>query len=111
MAARLPTGLWVQAHTARCSAAGIPIVVVRRGDPDRGVVIVKLNHRDEGVRVVSQIRDVDGTLVWSELFDGRGVSDTEADEYIDRQASYDPDIWVIEVENADEDSWFSGEVV
>lgn len=111
MAARLPTRLWVQAHTARCSAAGIPIVVMRRGDPDRGVVIVKLNHRDEGVRVVAQIRDLDGALVWSEMLEGRGVSDAEADEYINRQASYDPDIWVIEVEDADEDGWFHGEVV
>lgn len=111
MAARLPTGLWVQAHTARCSAAGIPVVVVRRGDPDRGVVVVRLSHRDEGIRVVTQIRDLDGTLVWSAVFDGRSVSDAEANDYIDRQVSYDPDIWVIEVEDADEDGWFSGEVV
>lgn len=111
MAARLPTRLWVQAHTARCSAAGIPMVVLRRGDPDRGVVIVKLNDRNGTVRLVTQMRDLDGTLVWSEIFDGRGVSDGEADEYVARQVAYDPDIWVIEVEDADADGWFSGDVV
>ena len=111
MGSRLPTGLWVQAHTARCSAAGIPMVVVRRGDPDRGVVIVKLNHHGDGIRVLAQTRDLDGILVWSKMFDGRGVSDVEADEYIGRQASYDPDIWVIEVDGDDDVAWFSGEVV
>lgn len=87
------------------------MVVERRGDPDRGVVIAKLDHRDKGIRVVIQTRDLDGTLVWTEMFDGRSVSDAEADEYVDRQASYDPDIWVIVVEDADEHGWFSGEVV
>lgn len=111
MAARLPTGLWVQAHTARCSAAGIPTAVLRRGDSDRGVVIVKLRHRDRGIRVVTQMRDLDGTLVWNDVFDGRFVDEGEAGEYVDRQASYDPDIWVVEVEDGDEDGWFSGVVV
>lgn len=111
MAARLPTGLWVQAHTARCTGAGIPVVVVRRGDPERGVVMVKLRHRDEGSRLVTQMRDLDGTLVWSDVFDGRRMSDAEAHEYIERQISYDPDIWVIEIEDADVEGWFSGEVV
>ena len=87
------------------------MAVIRRGDPDRGVVIVKLNDRDGAVRLVTQMRDLEGVLVWSEVFDGRAVSDDEADDYIGRQTAYDPDIWVIEVEDADADGWFSGEVV
>ncbi len=111
MAARLPTGLWVQAHTARCSAAGIPVTVLRRGDADRGMVIVKLRRRDGDVRLVTQTRDMDGTLVWTSVFEGRFVNEAEAGEFVDRQASYDPDIWIIEVEDGDEDGWFSGPVV
>jgi len=109
--ARLPTGLWVQAHVARCSAAGMAMVVVRRGDPDRGVVIVRLYDRERGIRLVSQSRDIDGTLVWSAALDGRYVGESEAANYVERQVSYDPDIWVIEIESADEEGWFTGVVV
>ena len=112
MNAALPTGLWVQAHVARCSAAGTPVVVVRRGDPHRGVVVVKQHLVGEGFRVVTQTRDLDGVLFWQTVLGEEPVPEREADAYIDRQAGYDPDLWVIEIEMraADED-FFTGRVV
>jgi hypothetical protein len=111
MSARLPTALWVQAHTARCSAAGIPMVVVRRGDPDRGVVVAKLYRPGQGVRVVTQTRDLDGEFVWSPALEGEIVPDSDADDFIARQIAYDPDLWVIEVEIREQEDWFCGVVV
>lgn len=110
MSARLPTELWVKAHGARCSAAGVPMVVVRRGDPHRGLVVVKLLHREAGFHVFTQTRDLDGDLAWATAFDGVRVVEAEADDYIARQVSYDPDLWIIEIEGGAEAGWFQGVV-
>lgn len=108
----LPTELWIKAHSARCSAQGTPLVVVRRGDAHRGLVIVKLHVIDAGFRVMTQTRNLDGALVWSAALDGALAPEAEADAYIERQVSYDPDLWVIEIETRDEaDTWFCGAVV
>ena len=108
MSERLPTDLWIKAHSARCSARGIPFVIVRRGDPHRGVVMVKLHFVDAGFRVVAQARDLDGRLVWTPALEDRVVPEEEADAYIDRQVSYDPDLWVLEIQLREDDGWFRG---
>ena len=47
----LNTGLWVSAQVRLCDRAFIPATVVRRGDPDAGTVLVKLNRFEAGVTV------------------------------------------------------------
>ncbi len=112
MSERLPTGLWVTAHVARCSSQGISVVVVRRGDPHRGVVIVKEHRVGEGFRAVTQARDPDGKLTWQRAHGDRWVPEAEVDGYIERQVAYDPDLWVIEIEmRPGDDDWFQGPVV
>jgi hypothetical protein len=112
MNAALPTGLWVQAHVARCSSQGIPVVVVRRGDPHRGVVIVKQHVTGQGFRVVTQVRDMDGTLRWQTVLGADPVPEPDADAYIRRQTGYDPDLWVIEIEmQTDDENFFQGPVI
>lgn len=104
--ARLPTELWVKAHIARCSALGVPVAVLRRGDKNNGIVILKLNRLEAGVDVLIQGRNEAGALVWQPALDGRRVDETEANAFIERQRKYDPDIWVIEVEDREERNLF-----
>jgi hypothetical protein len=111
MSERLPTGLWVSAHVARCTSLGMPVVVVRRGDPHRGVVIVKQHRPGAGFRLVTQSRDLDDRLTWQPVIDGTLVAEAEADRIIERQVAYDPDLWVIEIEmKAGDEDPFQGPV-
>ena len=105
---RIPTGLWVEAHLRRLSAQGTPAVMVRRGDPHGGMVILKVNRLDLGCRVLTQTRDLDGVLSWMPALKGELVPEADADEYITRQTARDPDLWVIEVEARDGDHGFEG---
>jgi hypothetical protein len=99
----LPTRLWVQAHIARFAAQGKSAVVVRRGDPHRGVVMVKLHLLGEGFRVFAQRRNMDGALMWEAALGDLPVPESEVDAYIERQTGYDPDLWVIEFEMRPDD--------
>lgn len=93
----------MQAQTRICGLSNISIYVVNKGDPDAGVVLLKVSRLDGLCRLYSQIRDVSGELAWSQTASGgERLSESDADAYIERQKNFDPDIWVIEIEDPDD---------
>ena len=95
----LNTGLWVSAQVQLCDRAFIPATVVRRGDPDAGTVLVKLNRFEAGVTVYTQASTLDGEPAWSRGTGPTPVAEADADAYIARQVARDPDLWVLEIED------------
>lgn len=96
---RLKTEIWVKACVRRASVENIALAVVKRGDPDGGAVLVKLNRHAEGCVVFTETRDVNGARAWHKGTGAVPVPETEADAYIARNRRIDPDLWVIEVED------------
>lgn len=95
----LSTDIWVGALIRRAELGGAFAMVVRKGDPRAGAVLVKLVNRREGVtRLYSEATRGDGERVWMEPV----ASDSEADldAYIERTRRIDPDVWVVEIEDA-----------
>jgi len=96
---RLAAGFWVKAHIRRCAVHDVPVFVVRRGHEAAGIVLIKLHDLSGNCRVLTPVRHVDGQRAW---LSGTGielVSEEEANTYIEKQVSIDPDIWVIEIED------------
>ncbi|WP_428926669.1 DUF1491 family protein [Marinibacterium sp. SX1] len=94
---RLTTGFWVSAYRQILSLNGIPAFVVAHGDDTAGAVLIKLNTLD-GQAVLYQ-RSVDlmtGARRWVELAQG---DEADVDGSVARQRSFDPDLWVVEVED------------
>lgn len=50
---------------------------------------------------------LDGALGWAAAFDGALCAEADADAYIARARSQDPDLWAVEIESADGWSPFS----
>jgi hypothetical protein len=97
--ARVKSSLWVQAQLRLCDRAAIPFVVMRRGDPDAGAVLIKLERGPEEVVVLSRGYDAGGQRAWIRATGERPVSDVEAEAYLERQVKFDPDIWIVAVED------------
>ncbi|MDD7970423.1 DUF1491 family protein [Roseinatronobacter alkalisoli] len=98
MIARLATGIWVSAYLRRLQIDGIPAYVISRGDDTAGAVLVKLALMDGTARAYQRGFDLtSGARVWQVLTEGPEAS---VDDAIARQRSFDPDLWVIEVEDA-----------
>ena len=95
----LTTGLWVGAQVRLCDRAFIPATVVRRGDPDAGTVLLKVNRFEAGVTVFTQASTLDGEPAWSRGTGPKPVTEPEADAYIERHVDRDPDVWVVEIED------------
>lgn len=107
---RLPTELWVTAHLRQCAAKAVPAYVVHKGALAAGTVMVKIVVRGKGCRLLNQSRDMEGNLGWMDLFEGEIVDETRADQYIQRAIARDPDVWVIEVEDASGKNPFEGKI-
>lgn len=108
---RLPTELWVQAHLRRCSVDATPAALLRRGESERGTVLLKLNQIEAGCRILTQARDLEGRLGWLAALGGKLVPETEADAYIARAVERDPDLWVIEIEDRNGRNPFDGKLI
>jgi len=108
---RLPTDLWVMAQVRRCNADAVPATVVRKGEAKGGTLLLKINQLDQGCRVLSQARDLDGKLGWLAAFRGDLVPEAEADNYIARAVTRDPDLWVVEIEHREGWHPFDGKLL
>ena len=79
---------------------GKPGMVLRKGDPDAGGILVVLHGR-EGLVVLSRMTDPDGGHAWIKATGAAPVNQDAADSYIARQVKFDPDLWVLEFETPD----------
>jgi hypothetical protein len=93
---RLTAEFWVQAYLTRLRLADIPAFVTARGDATAGAVVVKLNTLDGAARAFARSYDASGTRVWRPLAEG---PEPEVEAAVGRQRRFDPDLWVIEVED------------
>ncbi len=96
MAGRLKSGFWVAAYLRQLQLNDIPVFVTKRGDPDAGVVLVKANSLDGQAKLFHRSLDPSGAQGWMVLAEG---PEHMIEETIQRQKGFDPDIWVLEVED------------
>lgn len=98
----LKAGIWVKAQLRVCNVNMVPAYIRRRGDPDAGAILIRLDRLDGTSTVLSQVRTAEGSRAWMRGTGAAPVADAEAEAYIERQASFDPDIWVLEIEDPDD---------
>jgi hypothetical protein len=98
---RLKTSLWISAQIRLCDIAFIPAVVARRGDSDAGQVMILRNLLDGTFELFARATDLDGRQVWRRVSGPEPIDYESANRLIAREAEFDPDIWVLEIEDRD----------
>lgn len=100
---RLKAGIWVDAYLRRCGAEGLGVYVARRGDADAGAILIKVDYLNGETMVYAPAigaSDLDhDDRQWARLTGPDPVNEERAEQMIERQANFDPDIWVIVVED------------
>jgi hypothetical protein len=94
---RLTAEFWVQAYLTRLRLGDIPAFVVAHGDNTAGAVLIKMNTLNGQAVCYQRSFDLmSGDRRWVVLSDG---AEADVDSVIARQRGFDPDLWVIEVED------------
>jgi len=94
---RLTADIWVSAYLTRLRLVEIPAFVVKRGDSMAGAVLVKMNTLDGMACCYQRSFDLmTGDRKWMVLAEGEEAS---VDASVTKQCGFDPDLWVIEVED------------
>lgn len=102
---RLKSGIWVAAYVRRCQVEGASAVLRRRGAEEAGAVFIKISRLDGTAEVFGpapqsafdEARPTDRAFV--RCLKVQPAPDAEAESYLARQIKFDPDVWIIEVED------------
>ncbi|MCB1510353.1 MAG: DUF1491 family protein [Hyphomicrobiaceae bacterium] len=101
---RLKAEIWVKAYLRTCANAGASGVVVRHGDDDAGAVFIKVRTRDGLARLFGPapagLDGQDSLRAWTAHLAPDGAPEADIDAYLDQQSRFDPDLWIIEIEDA-----------
>ena len=99
----LNSEFWVKAFLKNHSLKGRPGYVIRRGHESAGEIIIKVNSCNGNCRLFRRYFELDKeTYHWSCVLEDK---EQKIDEYIKKQISFDPDLWVIEIENPNQESF------
>ena len=102
---RLRAEFWVKAYIRRCLGEGAAAVVVRHGDDDAGAIFIKINRLDGTCLLFAPapagLSGAESDRRWVAVLAPDGVAECDADHFLSREADFDPDIWLVEVEDRD----------
>jgi hypothetical protein len=95
---RLKAGIFVRALIRRAEVEGASAFIVRKGNEEAGAIILRLSRLDGTALVLNQVRKGDGNLVWARPLNDWGPENMATD-WCARQVRFDPDLWIIEIED------------
>jgi hypothetical protein len=102
---RLKSAIWVAAYLRRCNQEGAFAVVRRRGAEEAGAIFIKLNRLDGTAELFGpapqsafeEAQPMD--RAFSRCLEQQPVPEAKIEERIVREIRFDPDAWVLEVED------------
>jgi hypothetical protein len=105
MMMRLKTALWVAAYLRRCQVEGLFGVVRRRGAEEAGAVFVRISRLDGTSDLFGPAPQSafdaapDAGRAFTPSLASQSATDAEVEAYLARQVKFDPDVWIVEVED------------
>jgi hypothetical protein len=101
---RLKSALWVAAYLRRCQVEGAQGVVRRRGAEEAGAIFIRICRLDGtsdlyGPAPQSAFETGTGAdRTFNASFVTQPVADAVVETYLAREMKFDPDVWIVEVE-------------
>jgi hypothetical protein len=96
---RLKAGFFVRALIRRVEVAGAQAYVARKGSEDSGAVFLKIARLDGTCTVLDQARrGSESELVWVKPL-GDWTDEAKARAFFEKQIKFDPDAWIVEIED------------
>ena len=110
MPPRLKPGFFVRALIRRAEAAGAQGFVAKKGTEEAGAVLIKIARLNGTCTVLNQSADADGTRVWTRPL-GEVCDEAKASAWFAKQMKFDPDLWIVEIEDREGRTFVDEKVV
>ena len=98
--ARLPAHLEVSSILRQIEASGDFGTILRKGDPDRGSLLLVITSRGRQAAILDRVLQIDGNYVWQQRPVGE-VEEAGVPEFLAKRARFDEDFWALELDIAD----------
>jgi hypothetical protein len=102
---RLKSAIWVAAYIRRCNGEGAFAVVRRRGAEEAGAIFIKVSRLDGTANLFtpapqSAFEDAHpADRAFSRNFGVEPVPEDQIEARLAREIRFDPDLWIVEVED------------
>ena len=102
---RLKSAIWVSAYLRRCMVEGAYAVVRRRGAEEAGAIFVRIDRLDGTADLYGPAPQTEfdearpGDRAFMACLKAQPRPNDQIEKYVSRQIDFDPDIWIVEVED------------
>jgi hypothetical protein len=108
--ARLRADIWVAAYLRRCAVEGAIATLRRRGAAEAGAIFVKVDRLDGraalyGPAPQSELAERGVERLWARVHQDEWVDPEIIEKRLQREITFDPDLWIVEVEDRDGRCW------
>ena len=98
MAERLPAHLEASAFLRHAEQAGGFGMVLRKGDPDRGALILIVGNRGRHFGCLERTLSGDGSYHWQQVGPGSDDGTETIADWSQKRVKFDSDLWLIELD-------------
>ena len=98
---RLRASVEASGFIRRAESEGGFAAILKRGDPDRGVLLLTVSSRGRHVAFLERAMSLDGDYRWRSVGPGESAGSTEIADFLQKRTRFDADIWLIELDIAD----------
>jgi hypothetical protein len=102
---RLKSAIWVSAYLRRCFVEGVFGAVRRRGAEDAGAIFIKVSRLDGTADLYGPAPQAvfenaqPAERAFSPCLKSLPVPEADIESYLARQIRFDPDLWIVEIED------------
>ena len=98
---RLPAHLEVASILRRAEAAGGFGTVLRKGDPERGSIMLLISSRGQHLTCLERMMSLAGGYTWEASGPPESAGSAEIADFLAKRARFDEDYWAVELDIAD----------
>lgn len=101
--ARLPTHIEARAVMRAVEAQGDFVAIAAKGDPDGGALLLHVTCRGQSGCIYERVPNIDGSRRFACVKEQGEDSPDIIDQYLARRRNSDPDIWILELDIANQE--------
>ena len=100
MSQRLTAAVEAAGLVRKAAAEGDFAAILRKGDPDRGSLLILVRSRGRYVSSLERFLNLDGSYRWTAVGPGESATDEEVSQFLAKRVRFDEDLWLIELDIA-----------